>query len=126
MYHTWSTDIYRVIYVVHAWLLTTIGHNDQCSHFNITMVNGHESIFIGCKKSMITAQCHIIYDYHMHMLVLKCSIGEMLKVEPAFLYKQMESYFNLTKLGANTWEEVGHGLEAELKSNTSASKTMAF
>jgi len=30
----------------------------------------------------------------------------MLEVEPAFLYKQMENYFNLTKLGANTWEQV--------------------
>ena len=36
----------------------------------------------------------------------------MLEVEPDFLFKQMENYFNLTKLGANTWEEVGIGLEA--------------
>ena len=30
----------------------------------------------------------------------------MLEVEPAFLYKQMENFLNLTKLGASTWEEV--------------------
>ena len=34
------------------------------------------------------------------------SIGEMLEVEPAFLYKQMGNFLNLTKLGASTWEEV--------------------
>ena len=56
----------------------------------------------------------------------------MLEVKPAFLYKQMENYFNLTKVGANTWEEVGIGLEAgslkvaEPQSNISASQIMAF
>ena len=56
----------------------------------------------------------------------------MLEVEPAFLYKQMENYFNLTKVSANTWEEVGIGLEAgslkvaEPQSNISASQIMAF
>ena len=30
-------------------------------------------------------------------------------VEPAFLLKQMENFLNLTKLDANTWEEVRQG-----------------
>ena len=30
-------------------------------------------------------------------------------VEPALLYKQMENFFNVTKLGAHTWDEVRTG-----------------
>ena len=49
----------------------------------------------------------IMISYEEQAKSYVISAGEM--VEPAFLFKQMENFLNLTKLDANTWEEVRQG-----------------
>ena len=60
----------------------------------------------------------IMISYEEQAKSYVISAGEM--VEPAFLFKQMENFLNLTKLDANTWEEV----RARQVPSTSKSKSV--